>query len=128
LLARHYDMAMAEANLKSTQFTLLTHVKNYGPIALSELSSLMAIEPSTLTRNVQLVIQNGWASQESGADERHKFIAITAKGEKKQAQAKTLWEKQQQRIIDTLGVKQTKALNRMLDEAMAHLQAAEKGV
>ena len=124
LLARQYDLAMAESSLKSTQFSLLTNIKNYGPLGLSELANKMTMDPSTLTRNLRLVKEQGWVKQVSGADARNRLVSITPKGAKKQEEAKMLWEPQQQRIMDTLGAKQTAALNAMLDKAIELLKGA----
>ena len=59
LLARQYDLAMAPSGLKTTQLALLTNIKNYGPLGLSELANKMVMDPSTLTRNLRLVTEQG---------------------------------------------------------------------
>ena len=125
LLARQYDLAMAPSGLKTTQLALLTNIKNYGPLGLSELANKMVMDPSTLTRNLRLVTEQGWVKQVSGADARNRLVSITPKGAKKQEEAKMLWEQQQQRIMDTLGAKQTAALNAMLDKAIDLLKASD---
>ena len=124
LLARQYDLAMAESSLKSTQFALLTNIKTHGPLGLSELASKLVMDPSTLTRNLRLVMEQGWVKQVSGADARNRLVSITSKGAKKQEEAKMLWEQQQQGIMDTLGAKETAKLNAMLDKAIELLKAA----
>ncbi len=48
-----YDHAMAECGLKITQYSLLTHVDRLGPITQADLARAMAMDSSTLSRNLK---------------------------------------------------------------------------
>ncbi len=125
LLSRHYDAEMAKVGLKTTQYSLLTHVLRLGPIAPGELARRMGLDASTLTRNLQPLITNGWLQQEAGADARSRSVVITAAGRDKQVEAQRRWKAAQQTINATLGADRVAALHALLDECMAELQKDE---
>jgi hypothetical protein len=64
LLSRHYDQELAKAGLKTTQYSLLSHVLHQGPVAPGELARRMGLDASTLTRNCSLCWPRaGWCRQ-----------------------------------------------------------------
>ena len=44
LLSRHYDAELAACGLKTTQYSLLSHVVQLGPIAPGELARRMGLD------------------------------------------------------------------------------------
>ena len=48
-----YDEALKPSGLRVTQFSLLSVVKNNGPIGITELAELMVTDRTTLTRNLK---------------------------------------------------------------------------
>ena len=124
LLSRHYDADLAGVGLKTTQYSLLTHVLRLGPLAPGELARHMGLDASTLTRNLQPLLAAGWLVQEAGADARSRSVGITATGREKQAEAQQRWKTAQQQVNALLGVERVAALHQLLDECTAALQAA----
>jgi len=59
-VTRHYDAHVAPLGLKNTQYSLLSHVVLLGPIQPSELAARMRLDASTLTRNLQPLLAQGW--------------------------------------------------------------------
>lgn len=123
VLSRHYDAELAKVGLKTTQYSLLSHVLRLEPIAPGELARRMGLDASTLTRNLQPLLTAGWLTQEAGADARSRVVTITAAGRDKQAEAKRHWKAAQQHVNALLGVGRVAALHTLLDECMAALQA-----
>jgi len=123
LLSRHYDAELAKAGLKTTQYSLLTHVLRLGRIAPGELARRMGLDASTLTRNLQPLLVAGWLLQEAGADARSRCISITPAGRGKQAEALRHWKAAQQDINAALGLERIAALHALLDDCTAQLQA-----
>lgn len=121
LLSRHYDAELAQAGLKTTQYSLLGHVVHLGPIAPGELARRMGLDASTLTRNLQPLLAAGWLLQEAGADARSRFITITPSGREKHAQALHHWKTAQKNVNATLGVERVAALHALLDDCTALL-------
>ena len=84
-VSAHYDRAVAGAGLKTTQYSLLSHLVKLAPIRPGELATLMAMDASTLTRNLQVLVAQGWATVDAGIDARSRFVNPTAAGRAKRA-------------------------------------------
>lgn len=123
LLSRHYDTELAKAGLKTTQYSLLTHVLRLGAITPGELARRMGLDASTLTRNLQPLLAAGWLRQEAGADARSRSITITAAGREKQAEAVRHWKAAQLQVNAALGGERVAALHALLDDCTALLQS-----
>lgn len=124
LLSRHYDVELAKAGLKTTQYSLLSHVLRLGPLTPGELARHMGLDASTLTRNLQPLLATGLLLQEAGADLRSRSISITAAGRDKQAEARRYWKAAQQAVNAALGAERVAALHDLLDDCTTRLQDA----
>ncbi len=69
-VSRLYDAELAGAGLKTTQYSLLSHVLKLGPLRPGELARAIRMEPSTLTRNLRPLIDAGWVTLQTGAPGR----------------------------------------------------------
>lgn len=123
-LSRHYDAELAKAGLKTTQYSLLTHLIRIGPVAPGELARRMGLDASTLSRNLQPLIDAGLIVREAGVDARSRRLSITARGEAKQAEARRHWKAAQDAVNRMLGAERVASLHALLDECVAELQAA----
>ena len=120
-VAQHYDAEMVQCGLKTTQYSLLSHVLKLGPIRPGDLAAAMKMDASTLTRNLRPLIDAGWVMLKAGADARSRLVHITATGRDKRAEAQTHWKAAQRALNDTLGVERVKALHALVDDSMALL-------
>ena len=127
LLSRHYDAELAAVGLKTTQYSLLTHVLRLGPLAPGELARHMGLDASTLTRNLQPLLAAGWLVQEAGVDARSRSVGITAAGRVKQAEAQRRWKAAQQQVNALLGAERVAVLHQLLDDCTAALQGEGVG-
>jgi DNA-binding MarR family transcriptional regulator len=126
-VGRHFDASVGASGLKTTQYSLLNHVVLLGPIQPSELAARMSLDASTLTRNLQPLVVQGWLEVNAGADARSRLISITEPGRAKWLQAKRLWKQAQLGINGHLGVERVKRLHGLLDECMALMAADDEG-
>ena len=124
LVSRHYDAHVAASGLKTTQYSLLSHVMHLGPLRPVDLARAMNIEASTLTRNIKPLVAAGWLTQSEGTDARSRLIAITDEGRAKRAEAQARWRAAQNGLNDLLGVERVLALHALLDESLEILQRA----
>lgn len=122
VLSRHYDAELAAAGLKTTQYSLLSHVLHLEPIAPGELARRMGLDASTLTRNLQPLLAAGWLLQEAGVDARTRSIRITASGRAKHAEAQRSWKVAQNRINQLLGAERVAALHALIDDCTELLE------
>jgi DNA-binding MarR family transcriptional regulator len=120
-VARLYDAQMAPTGLKTTQYSLLSHLAKLGPIAPTELARHMGMDASTLTRNLRPLLGQGWCVQGPGADARSRSITLTAEGRAKQQQAKAHWKRAQLDLNRRLGDDAVVALHAMIDGVQAAL-------
>lgn len=110
-----YDRAMAECGLKTTQYSLLTHVEKLGPITQAELAKAMAMDSSTLSRNLKPLQLAGWLAIQAGGDARSHALTMTASGSKKRVEAQVLWKRAQLQFNETVGQDTVIALHILID-------------
>ena len=120
-VAQHYDTELSQAGLKTTQYSLLSHVEKLGPIRPVDLAASMKMEASTLTRNLKPLVDAGWVTVTAGADARSRLVTLTDAGRTKRAEAKRQWRKAQDGINDLLGMGNVAALHALIDQSMDKL-------
>ncbi|HEX6705013.1 MAG TPA: MarR family winged helix-turn-helix transcriptional regulator [Albitalea sp.] len=125
-VTRHYDAYVAPTGLKNTQYSLLSHVVLLGPIKPSELAARMRLDASTLTRNVQPLLAQGWLVQGPGEDARSRLIEATVAGREKRAEGQRAWKQAQLALNERLGPARVVALHAMIDDCLAVLDAADE--
>lgn len=124
-VASHYDVELGKAGLKTTQYSLLSHVVKLGPIRAVDLAAQMKMSSSTLSRNLQPLVAAGWLLVGPGADARSRLISATPEGQAKRAEAQRRWRVAQEGINQALGVPRVLALHALIDEAMDLLAPAD---
>ncbi len=126
-VGHHYDLELAHAGLKTTQYSLLSHVLKLGPVRPGELARAMTMQASTLTRNLKPLVDAGWVELSAGADGRSRSVAITPAGRDKRAEAQRRWRVAQMSINERLGVERVAALHALVDDALALLAPLRAG-
>lgn len=124
-VTQHYDAALAKTGLKTTQYSLLSHVLKSGPIRAVDLAVLMRMSTSTLSRNLQPLIASGWIEVKSGPDARSRLISATDTGHSKRAEAQRKWRIAQEGINTRLGLERVLALHALIDESLELLSPLE---
>jgi DNA-binding MarR family transcriptional regulator len=121
-VGQHYDAELAAAGLKTTQYSLLSHVLKLGPLAPGALARAMTMDASTLTRNLKPLLDAGWVQMSPGPDGRTRSVAITAAGRDKRAEAQRRWRVAQDALNAALGTGRVSALHALVDESLALLE------
>ena len=99
-----YDHELRPFGLKATQLTLLVVVAKAGPIRRIEIGKLLRLDPSTLTRNLKILLANGWIQEiADGEDGRGLPVTITIQGRDLLNQIGPSWRKAQTRTKKFLG-------------------------
>jgi DNA-binding MarR family transcriptional regulator len=117
-VSQHFDRIVGATGLKTTQYSLLSNVERLGPLRPGELARAMAMEPSTLTRNLQPLVKLGWIEVGPGADGRSREVTITAAGRAKRAEAQRQWKRAQVDLNERLGVERVAHLHALLEECL----------
>ena len=120
-VSRHYDAEVAHSGLKTSQYSLLSHVMHLGPIRPGELAKAMGVDASTLTRNLKPMVAAGWLTQGEGSDARSRLVEITEDGRRKRAEAQRHRRTAQEKLNALLGVDRVLALHALVDESIALL-------
>jgi DNA-binding MarR family transcriptional regulator len=94
-MTRTFEKAMRAAGVRGTQFTLLATLVQTGPIATTRLADLQGLERTTLTRNLRLLVRDGFVRIDEGEDRRLRNVAITPAGEEAARRAFPFWKKAQ---------------------------------
>lgn len=121
MVTRHYDHYLAESGLKNTQYSLLSHVVRLGPIRPSDLARRMQMDASTLTRNMQPLVAQGWLKIGAGDDARSRLVDVTEAGQAKRAEGHRAWKKAQSALNEQLGLERVTALHELLDASITRL-------
>lgn len=119
----HFDAVVGQCGLKGTQYSLLSHVVKLGPLRPVELARVMKVSPSTLSRNLQPLLDAGWLSTCPGNDGRGHWVVATPAGCAKRSEAQVRWREAQEVINRCLGPHNVVALHALLDACMDLLAA-----
>jgi DNA-binding MarR family transcriptional regulator len=109
---------MGKIGLKTTQYSLLSHVLKLGPLRPGDLAQAMSMDASTLTPNLKPLVEAGWIEVSAGSDARSRSVVLTEAGRDKRQQAQARWKAAQQGLNERLGVERVLALHALIDESL----------
>ncbi|MFE7722689.1 MarR family winged helix-turn-helix transcriptional regulator [Nocardia rhizosphaerihabitans] len=118
MVTRHYDPYIAQSGLKNTQYALLSYVVRLGPIRPGDLAKRMQMDASTLTRNMQPLVTQGWLNIGAGHDARSRLVEATETGHAKRAEGHRAWKEAQTALNERLGTERVAALHELLDSCI----------
>jgi DNA-binding MarR family transcriptional regulator len=127
-VSQWYDAEVGKAGLKTTQYSLLSHVLRLGPIRPGDLAAAMTMDASTLTRNLKPMLAAGWVEMSPGEDGRSRLVHITEAGRDKRAEAQRHWKAAQEGLNRLLGVERVHAIHALVDDSLELLQPLSEGV
>lgn len=114
-----YDGALKPLGLKVTQFSLLRTVARMEGPSLTALAEEMALERSTLGRNVAVLERQGLVQLFGGFDLRERTVSLTPRAAKLLERAVPLWDKAQKRVERSLGTQGVSTLFDLLGKLEA---------
>ncbi len=120
-VARLYDHEHRALGLKNSQYALLSHIVLLGPLTQAELAARLALQPSTLTRNLQPLLAKGWVVVGPGADARSHAVQATDEGRAVRQQGLLAWKRAQLALNARLGEARVARLHALLQECVALL-------
>jgi DNA-binding MarR family transcriptional regulator len=75
-----YDAELRATGYRTTQFTLLQVLRLSGEITQGGLAEMLALDSTTLTRNIAPLIREGLIAARPGTDRRERLLQLTVKG------------------------------------------------
>lgn len=119
LVTRIYDDALRPLGLKLTQLNVLVAVGNLGPVRPRDLCRVLELDASTLSRNVDRMVRQGWIRGAAGDDGRSHRLSLTAAGARLVDDAFPAWERAQDEARALLGARGVAALARVASSLSA---------
>ncbi|BBD97003.1 MarR family transcriptional regulator [Sphingobium amiense] len=98
-----YDTALRPFGMNSPQFILLVIIAKFGPMTRSALGRFHKQDRSTLSRNLQIMLDNGWIAESTEGKGRSRPIALTSAGLAALEDLEPAWRASQARSAKLLG-------------------------
>src|SRR5256884_6582484 len=86
-----------------SQYGLLTALDLTGEANQKRLSAGFAMDSTTLTRTLGLLLKQGWVRVRRGKDRRERLFRLTQAGKRQLAEAQRYWERAEKRLRKELG-------------------------
>jgi DNA-binding MarR family transcriptional regulator len=112
-LTQFYEEELRPLGLRATQFTILQALSLAGKVSQRRLGEMLAMDSTSLTRTLAIMIRKGWVAEQRGADRRERRLSLSSAGELKLARVLPVWEKVQSRLDRKLGQKAWKSLGEL---------------
>lgn len=97
-LSRIYDDELRPVGLKISQLSLLRGLSRLVEASLTEVATEVALDKTTISRNIKIMIDAGWVEILSQDDARVKIARLSKAGQRKLAESEVYWRRAQQRI------------------------------
>jgi DNA-binding MarR family transcriptional regulator len=110
-----YDEALRPLGLRVSQMNIMAAVSRMGGANPGEISRTLLLEKSTLSRDVERLIERRWLEALPGRDARSHRLRLTRKGDKLLADATPAWRRAQRRARAMLGDDGVAAITRIAD-------------
>ena len=95
-----YDETLRPSGLRITQFTLLVAVAVSEPVPITRLADALALDRTTLARDLKPLTERGLAEVAAGDDRRTRVVRLTGQGRDAIGRAYPLWQRAQARIVE----------------------------
>jgi DNA-binding MarR family transcriptional regulator len=102
-LTQFYDQALRPIGLRPTQLTILQVLERASEVSQGRLGEMLAMDSTTLTRTLGIMLRRGWIDERRGKDQRERLLRLSSAGEIKLKRAMIVWEKVQSRLREKLG-------------------------
>lgn len=120
VLTGMYDDELRPFGLKATQLNLLVVVAQVGPVRRIEIGRMIHLDPSTLTRNLQVMLTNGWIEEVTdGEDGRGLPLQATKSGKALLEEVSPAWKRAQTKAQKLIGVDGAALLRKLSSELFA---------
>lgn len=116
VVTRIYDHELGRAGIEITQFGLLTALDLTGEANQKRLSAGFAMDSTTLTRTLGLMLRQGWIRAKRGKDKRERLFSLTRAGRRQLARAQPLWAAAQRRLRKEMGEAGWETMKRTVSE------------
>ena len=103
LVTNLYDDALRPLGLKVSQLNILVVTAKLDLAQPAKVCDILQLDTSTLSRNVDRMLANGWLEVVPGEDGRTQPFRLTAQGKRLLERAIPAWEEAQEQAEELLG-------------------------
>jgi len=115
-LTQVYEAALRPVGLRATQLTVLQVFSRAGEVSQGRLGEMMAMDSTSLTRTLAIMVREGWIAERRGKDRRERLLRLSRAGVAKLERALPVWEEVQRRVRREVGEKKWDELLRVTRE------------
>lgn len=123
-ITQRYETHLQPSGLRITQFSLLATLAGADGMSISDLAGQLAMDRTTLTRNLQPLISAGHVELGTGKDARSRSVFLTSFGRKMFSATLPLWREAQREMQALLGSEALQHLHVVLDDTLDLLTTA----
>jgi len=105
-----YDAAMRPLGLTISQLNILVVTGKFGTAKPKDICSILQLGPSTLSRNVDKLVNNGLIDIQPGTDGRAHVLELSIQGSETIGRAYPAWKRAQEKTHKLLGEGQTESI------------------
>lgn len=106
-----YDQELRAHGVNSPQFSLLVVISRLGAASRAEIGRANHQDRSTLTRNLALILSEGWVEEmPHAAGGRNRAVVLTKAGRQLLHDAAPSWRKAQEKTVGLLGAEGVEAI------------------
>jgi DNA-binding MarR family transcriptional regulator len=98
-----FDAALRPVGLRSTTFTILVAVAKAEPVAIGVLSKTLAIDPTTMTRNLRLMQKRAFLAVSARSRNRQRFVTLLPMGRTALIRSIPVWQHTQMQFLNRIG-------------------------
>jgi DNA-binding MarR family transcriptional regulator len=112
-LTQMYEKEFRALGLRATQFTILQVLARAGEVLQGQLGEILAMDSTSLTRTLKIMVREGWVAERRGKDRRERWLRLAENGQKLLERATPVWEKLQEEVRTKLGAEEWEKLMQM---------------
>jgi DNA-binding MarR family transcriptional regulator len=121
--ARHisqiYDRELAQAGLRSTQYSILSKLGRLGAMPISKLAHAIVMERTALSRAIGPLERDGLVKVGAGPDGRTRSVRLTTTGEARLKVAAVHWRRAQKEFEIAVGARDAADLRTVLQRVIS---------
>ena len=105
-----YDHHLRASEIGATQFALLSMLNGVGPCSQAAIGDGLALDKTTLSRNLALLRKKGWIETTPSADGRERRYVLSKIGRSRLAAAQSAWRRAQEQLRASMTAKDWDAM------------------
>jgi DNA-binding MarR family transcriptional regulator len=109
-ITQYYDSYLEKSGLTINQFTVLIAMALMNEATMTEAAGVLGMDRTTLSRNINPLIDDGLIFLLEGRDKRTKRLTLSDKGRSALTRAIPLWEEAQEGFVRRMGLGNWKEL------------------